>query len=143
MTTTTHAHTKAEENNKVEELSAKLLQSTVEASARGADRAEMAAAEANNAADAAKGAAARAQVMFEGCQANMERESRISMAGGIGGLVGSAVGVTAAIIVAKRMGLDNNATVSLAGGSAVVGGTVGGLGGVGVNALLEMRKNKK
>lgn len=136
---TTHAHTKAEESNKVD-LSAKLLESMVEMAAH---RAEMSAAEANNAADAAKGAAAKAQVMFEGCQANMERENRISLAGGIGGLVGSAVGVTAAIIVAKRMGLDNNATVSMAGGGAVVGGTVGGLGGLGVNALLEMRKDKK
>lgn len=140
---TTHAHTKSEESNKMVELSAKLLESTVETAARHSNGAEVAAAEANNAADAAKGAAARALVMFEGCQANMERENRISMAGGIGGLVGSAVGVTAAIIVSRRMGLDNNATVSLAGGGAVVGGTVGGLGGLGVNALLEMRKNKK
>jgi hypothetical protein len=139
----THTHTKTEEHNEVAELRAEVLQSTVEAIARGAERAEMAAAEANNASAAAKGAAAKAQAMFEGCGAEVARENRISMAGGIGGLVGSAVGVTAAIVVARKMGLDNNATVSLAGGSAFVGGTVGGLGGVGVNALLEMRKNKK
>ncbi len=133
---TTHAHTKAEESNKMVDLSAKLLESKVVEVARHQAGAEAAAAEANN-------AAARAQVMFEGCQANMEKENRISVAGGIGGLVGSAVGVTAAIIVSRRMGLDNNATVSMAGGGAVVGGTVGGLGGLGVNALLESRKDKK
>lgn len=140
---TTHAHTKSEESNKMVELSSKLLESTVETVARHHAGSTAAADAAEGSANTAKGAAAEAMAMFEGCRAEVARENRISMAGGIGGLVGSAVGVTAAIIVSRRMGLDNNATVSLAGGGAVVGGTVGGLGGVGVNALLEMRKNKK
>lgn len=133
---TTTAHTKSEESNKMVELSAKLLDSKVVEVARHQAGAEAAAAEANN-------AAARAQVMFEGCQANMEKENRYSVAGGIGGLVGSTVGIAAALVVSKRMGLDPNATASLAGGAAVVGGGLGGLSGVGVNAFLESRKDKK
>lgn len=141
---TTTAHTKSEESNKMSELSAKLLDSKVETAARHQAGAEMAAAEANSAANRAKGAAAEAMAMFEGCQAEVARENRISMAGGIGTLVGAGVGVTAAILVGKRMGLEPNAVAPLVGGGAVVGAAAGGLGGMGVNALLERRaKNKK
>ena len=140
----TTAYTKSEESNKMSELSAKLLDSKVETAARHQAGAEMAAAEANSAANRAKGAAAEAMAMFEGCQAEVARENRISMAGGIGTLVGAGVGVTAAILVGKRMGLEPNAVAPLVGGGAVVGAAAGGLGGMGVNALLERRaKNKK
>lgn len=93
---------------------------------------------------AAEAAAKRAEEMFKGCAATVAHEERASFAGGIGTLVGAGVGVTAAILVGRRMGFEPSAVAPLVGGGAVVGGAAGGLSGMGVNALLEWRaKNKK
>lgn len=71
-------------------------------------------------------------------------EKRSSLAGGIGTLVGAGAGVTTAVLVGRRLGFEPSAIAPLVGGGAVVGGAAGGLGGLGVNAMLEWRaKNKK
>lgn len=163
--TTTASHTKEEKNSKAEEseekkaqklydglagqvaigeLQAKLAAQSAATSAHNLDAVRVLDERVQEYHAAAEAAAKRAEEMFEGCTAAAAHEERASFAGGIGTLVGAGAGVAAAILVGKRMGFEPNAIAPLVGGGAVVGGAAGGLGGLGVNALLEWRaKNKK
>lgn len=133
---TTLTHKTEEKSNQATETVAKLLDETLKGCTTTTVQAKEAAARATNAANAAI-EAYNAQALLNAY------EKRSSLAGGIGTLVGAGAGVTAAILVGRRMGFEPNAIAPLVGGGAVVGGAAGGLSGLGVNALLEWRAKSK